>query len=86
MWDWRITLFVNAVVFILYAIDKLMAVKHWRRVSESIMILCALCWGALGALLAMEFFRHKTKKKLFRIGVPMLFGLQVAFEIWYRFF
>ncbi len=86
MWDWRITLFINAVVFILYAIDKLMAVKHWRRVSESILILGALLWGALGALLAMEFFRHKTKKMLFRICVPLFLGIQVAFEIWYRFF
>jgi uncharacterized membrane protein YsdA (DUF1294 family) len=86
MWDLRITLIVNAIVFIVYAIDKLMSVKRWRRVPETVLILGALCWGALGALLAMELCRHKTKKLLFRIGVPLLLGLQVAAEIWYRFF
>jgi len=34
--------------------------------------------GSVGAWLAMQLFRHKTQKKKFRYGVPILFALQLA--------
>ena len=56
----------NLAVFLLYGIDKYKAIKNRWRISEKILIGCAFCMGAVGAVLGMEFFRHKTKKKIFR--------------------
>lgn len=39
--------------------------------------LSAACFGSVGALLAMNVFRHKTKHAKFVIGVPVLLGLQI---------
>ena len=34
--------------------------------------------GSVGAWLAMLLFRHKTQKKKFRYGVPVMFVLQLV--------
>ena len=60
----------NTIVFALYGIDKYKAVKNKWRISEKALILSAFFMGALGAIFGMELFRHKTKKLLFRLGVP----------------
>ena len=38
--------------------------------------------GALGALLAMHLFRHKTRHWKFRAGIPFLMLLQCALVLW----
>lgn len=62
---------LNLVVFLLYGYDKFCA-RHgrWRLRERS--LLCAAAVGPAGALLAMELFRHKTRKARFRIVVPAL--------------
>ena len=35
--------------------------------------------GAAGAYLGMLLFRHKTRKQLFRYGVPVIFIVQLVF-------
>ncbi len=70
--------FVNAVAFLVTAVDKLAAVRHWRRVRERTLMLLALIGGAGGTFAAMYLFRHKTKKPLFFIGVPLFLLLWVA--------
>ena len=34
--------------------------------------------GSAGALLAMHLFHHKTRKKKFTIGVPLMLLVQIA--------
>ena len=58
--------FWNLAVFVLYGIDKYKAINNRWRISEKVLIGCAFCMGAVGAVMGMEVFRHKTKKKLFR--------------------
>lgn len=41
-------------------------------------MLLALLGGAPGALAGMQAFRHKTRKNLFRIGVPCILVLQIV--------
>lgn len=67
----------NLVVMIVYGIDKLKAKKGAWRIPEKTLIGLALLMGATGALLGMKFFRHKTKHKLFTIGVPVCFVINV---------
>lgn len=65
IWLW------NLFVFLLYGFDKLMAVTGKRRVPEICLLASSLAAGGIGALSAMVIFRHKTRKTLFRIAVPI---------------
>lgn len=69
---------VNVLTFIVYGVDKWKARSGRWRVSEATLIGLAALGGSVGAWLAMQLFRHKTQKKKFRYGVPILFVLQVA--------
>ena len=59
--------FINVITFIFYGIDKFLAIKKWYRISEFILLLFGLLGGILGSLLAMLFFRHKTRKIKFKL-------------------
>ena len=63
---------INIITFILYGLDKMFAIKSMWRISEKTLILLATFGGAIGAILAMYFFRHKTKTPKFFITIPIL--------------
>ena len=69
---------VNVLTFIVYGVDKWKAQRGRWRVPEASLLGLAALGGSVGAWLAMQLFRHKTQKKKFRYGVPVLFVLQVA--------
>ena len=69
---------INALVLAVYGGDKLFAKLDSWRVPEKVLLLLALLGGSIGALLAMQIFRHKTRHLKFRYGVPMILLLQVA--------
>jgi uncharacterized membrane protein YsdA (DUF1294 family) len=53
-------------------VDKKRAQKGKYRISERALWITAICGGVLGVMLGMNTFRHKTKHKTFRIGLPIL--------------
>lgn len=61
----------NIIVFLTYGYDKHQAVKDRWRVPEKTLIGLALFLGGIGAWFGMQGFRHKTKKPLFKYGVPV---------------
>ncbi len=63
---------INIITFILYGIDKIFAIKNMWRISEKTLIYFAILGGALGAILGMYLFRHKTKTPKFLITIPLL--------------
>ena len=69
---------INVLTFIVYGVDKWKAQRGRWRVSETVLLGLAALGGSVGAWLAMQLFRHKTQKKKFRYGVPILFALQLA--------
>jgi uncharacterized membrane protein YsdA (DUF1294 family) len=69
---------INIVVLVVYGGDKLFAKLGKWRVPEKILLLFALLGGSIGALLAMQIFRHKTRHLKFRYGVPLILLLQIA--------
>ena len=73
-----ITAVMCVVTFIVYGIDKRKAEQHRWRISEATLLSLAFFGGALGALMGMLFFRHKTRKTKFRILVPLFLVLQAA--------
>lgn len=70
---WQVYLLeINVVALLLSAIDKACARKAIWRVSEVTLLLSAVLGGSVGLLLGILLFRHKTKHKRFRIGVPLI--------------
>ena len=70
-------LVINAGTFLLFGLDKKRAVRHRWRISERTLLGAAVLGGALGALLGMKVFHHKTRHRKFRYGVPFVLALQV---------
>jgi uncharacterized membrane protein YsdA (DUF1294 family) len=68
-------LIINLITFISFGIDKRRSRKNRWRIPESTLLGLSLIGGSLGGLIGMYFFRHKTKKKKFTLGMPMLLGL-----------
>ena len=68
----------NFIVFIVYGVDKYKAKHDKWRVPEKTLILLAFLMGGVGALLGMKVFHHKTKHKLFTIGVPVCIICNIA--------
>lgn len=57
---------VSFITFLVYAHDKAAARRNAQRIPESSLHLLALAGGWPGALLAQQFFRHKSIKAEFR--------------------
>lgn len=76
---WQVYLLeINAVAFILCAMDKVCARKNAWRVPEGTLMLSAVLGGSVSLLLGMALMRHKTKHKKFAIGVPLILFAQIA--------
>lgn len=75
---------INIVAIALYGMDKAKAVAGAWRIPEKTLIGIALLGGSAGALLGMYCFHHKTRKTLFRYGIPVILLLQLLFTygIW----
>ena len=74
---------INLITFIVFAIDKICAIKKkWRYKEVSLLGMCFV-GGAIGGFLAMHLFRHKTKKKLFVIGVPLIIVIHLVIVMWF---
>lgn len=75
---WIYYLAVSAVTFMAFGIDKRRAVRHKWRISEEMLLILAGIGGAAGALLAMPFFHHKTRKKKFTVLSVLFFILHLG--------
>jgi len=70
---------INLTAFALYGVDKLRAKRGRWRIPEAVLILTAIAGGSIGALAGMFLFHHKTRKSKFRVGVPVILGMQILF-------
>ncbi|MEE8808870.1 DUF1294 domain-containing protein [Lactimicrobium sp.] len=70
-------LVINIIAFVLFGIDKHKAIVHAWRIPERVLMASAAMGGALGALLGMKVFHHKTKHTKFTVGVPVLLVLWI---------
>ncbi len=58
---------VSFIAFVLYGVDKFKAKKGLWRIKESVLLLFGFLGGAVGALIGMNLFHHKTKHWYFWI-------------------
>lgn len=76
---------VNVLAWLIFGLDKRLAVKHKRRVPEATLLTLAFLGGSVGAMFAMTLFRHKTDARAhpaFVWGIPAMFLLQLAAGLW----
>ena len=71
-------LFINIFTLISFAVDKEKARRKDFRISENRLMLLCVIGGAAGGLLGMRKCRHKTQKKKFLVGVPVLMIIQLS--------
>ncbi len=69
---------MSIVTFFAFGIDKLMAIKGSYRISEKTLLSLSFILGALGGVVGMYFFHHKTRKAKFYILVPLFAVLQIG--------
>ena len=51
----------KVITALLYGADKAKARRGAWRIPERVLLGCGICGGALGALLGMRLFHHKTR-------------------------
>ena len=73
---------MSIILFLVMGHDKRLSKTRKRRVPEATLFLLALRGGALGGVLGMQIFRHKTQHVKFVIGFPLLAFLQWGAVIW----
>ena len=69
---------INIIAIIVTVHDKISAVKHRWRVKELTLMMISALGGAPAMYLTMLIIRHKTRKPLFMIGIPLIFVLELA--------
>ena len=69
---------INVATFFTFGIDKLKARRDKWRIRETALLLLAILGGSLGAWLGMKVWRHKTKHKKFKYGIPLILIVQIV--------
>ncbi len=62
---------INITSFLIMGLDKLLAIKCKKRVSEHILLTLSTFGGCIGTLFGMLLFRHKIRKPKFYIIIPI---------------
>jgi uncharacterized membrane protein YsdA (DUF1294 family) len=78
----RYVLGINIITFFVFGIDKWKARNQASRISEKTLLKFCLLGGGVWALLAMEFFRHKTQKWSFLLKYYIIIILWIFLVIY----
>ena len=78
-------LVINILGFFAMGIDKYKAkIGSWRIPENTLFGFCFL-GGWIGTIAGIYTFRHKTKKKKFTIGMPLILILEILIFIYFKF-
>ncbi len=69
---------INLVTFILFGVDKYAAIKEKWRIPVATLLGFSFVGGAIGGIIAMYLFHHKTQKNYFAVGLPMMVVTQIV--------
>ncbi len=68
---------INLIAFCIFAIDKFLAISDNWRISEKTLLTISILGGATGGWIAMQTFRHKTRKPKFKYGLPVMIAIHI---------
>lgn len=71
-------LLINIAAFAMFGMDKWKAKNRKYRIPEAALLLSAALGGSVGAICGMDFFRHKTLHRRFKVGLPFILFVQVG--------
>jgi uncharacterized membrane protein YsdA (DUF1294 family) len=71
-------LIINVISFSMMGLDKHYAINDMRRIPERHLFLIGYIGGALGLWLGLKKFRHKSLKKKFSYGLPVLSIINIS--------
>ena len=69
---------LNAWTVLMFWEDKQRAIAGERRIPEANLLGLALLGGSPGALLARQWFRHKTRKEPFSTELMLIAAVQIG--------
>ncbi len=73
---------ISLITVIITVYDKKAAKKFPKnRIPEKVLFALAIAGGSVAEFLTMLKIRHKTKHPKFMVGLPVIFGLQIAIII-----
>lgn len=70
---------ISLVGIAITTFDKLSAKRSGQRIPEFTLLLIAFMGAALPMYITMRLIHHKTRRKKFMIGFPLIFALQFIF-------
>lgn len=73
---------INVFSLVCFGIDKYKAIRKKWRISESFLLALTVLGGAFGSLIGMFLFRHKIRKPMFFIIVPIAVIFYIAVIIY----
>ncbi len=76
---------LNVCGFAAMGIDKSRARRNAWRIPEATLFLFAIFGGSIGSIIGMRFFRHKTQKSAFYIGMPVILIIQILIILYILF-
>lgn len=71
-------LIISLISVIVTVSDKRRARRNKWRVRESTLLILSALGGSAAMFITMRLIRHKTQKKKFMLGIPLIFLIQVA--------
>ncbi len=78
-------LVINILGFFVMGIDKYKAKTGSWRIPENTLFGFCFLGGGIGTIAGIYTFRHKTKKKKFTIGMPLILILEILIFIYFKF-
>lgn len=76
---------INLSTFLIYGLDKVLALWNMLRVPEAILLFMAAIGGTPGGIIGQGLFRHKTKKDSFQTMFWIIAALQAGL-LWALFY
>ena len=64
---WTHLVAINLIGFLFYAYDKLAAMGSWGRIPEAVLHILVFLGATPMAIVAQQFFWHKTTKRSFQV-------------------
>lgn len=74
---------INIISFTAFGIDKISALAKKNRIRIVTLLGLAFMGGAVGELIAMYLFNHKTKKTYFSRGLPLIILMQIVIALYF---
>ncbi len=68
---------INLISFLAFGFDKHRANRDKRRLKNGLLLGLSFIGGAIGGLIGMKVFRHKTKKAYYKMGLSLMILMQV---------